>query len=203
MLKLVDPQLVGLPGLAAMAFGFALFFLSMGGARKRMAGGSADGESAARRSGASVLGILIQMLGFATVGFGMIRVGLRPSSFEAVAEGCAVAVLMGFAVLTFRAASSAMGRNWSFVARTRSDHELVTSGPFALVRHPIYLAMFAFMIALAIAFGHWRGLIPGVPIFWLGTAIRVAHEERLLRAEFGEAYDAYARRVKRFVPGLI
>jgi protein-S-isoprenylcysteine O-methyltransferase Ste14 len=96
-----------------------------------------------------------------------------------------------------------MGRNWAVVAQTRSDHALVTSGPFAWVRNPIYLAIFTMQLAFAVAFGHWRALIVGVPLYWLGTWLRVAQEEKLLRAQFGEAYDAYARRVKRFIPGLI
>jgi protein-S-isoprenylcysteine O-methyltransferase Ste14 len=96
-----------------------------------------------------------------------------------------------------------MGRNWSLEARTREDHELIVSGPFALIRHPIYTGMFAFLLAMAIAFGHWRGLILGVPLFWIGTMMRVTREEKLLRAQFGTSYDAYAARVKRFVPGLI
>jgi protein-S-isoprenylcysteine O-methyltransferase Ste14 len=56
---------------------------------------------------------------------------------------------------------------------------------------------------MALAFGHWRGLAIGVPLYWIGTAIRVREEEKLLRAQFGQAYETYAARVKRFVPGLI
>ncbi|RYY33410.1 MAG: isoprenylcysteine carboxylmethyltransferase family protein, partial [Sphingomonadales bacterium] len=74
---------------------------------------------------------------------------------------------------------------------------------FAAIRHPIYTGLFAFMLAMAVAFGHWRGLILGVPLYWIGTWMRVSIEERLLRDQFGAAYDAYASRVKRFVPGLI
>src|SRR5205085_753646 len=103
----------------------------------------------------------------------------------------------------FTAAARAMGANWSIVARMREGHELVTGGVFARLRHPIYTAMGAFLIAMAIAFGHEYGLIAGLPLFALGTAIRIREEERLLRGEFGAAYDDYARRVKRFVPGLI
>ena len=47
-----------------------------------------------------------------------------------------------------------------------------------------------------------KSALIGVPLFALGTWIRVAEEERLLRRHFGEAYDAYAARVPRFVPGL-
>ncbi len=86
---------------------------------------------------------------------------------------------MLFTVLLFVSASRAMGRNWSLIARTRSDHELITSGPFALVRHPIYLALFVYLFAMALGFGHWRGLIPGVPLFILGTLLRTTQEEKI------------------------
>ncbi|MCW3848434.1 isoprenylcysteine carboxylmethyltransferase family protein [Sphingomonas sp. LB-2] len=202
MIGLVAPQPVGLPGFLAMATGLAAFFLSLSFARRSM-GGSGGGEARAKRSALSVLGILIQMIGFTVVGMGPLRVELPPDSPLAIGEGAAVLALVGFTLAVFLASTRAMGRNWSLVARTREDHELVTWGPFAWVRHPIYAGLFAFMLALSLAFGHWRGLIVGVPLYWLGTGLRVVEEERLLRAQFGPAYDAYAARVKRFVPGLV
>jgi protein-S-isoprenylcysteine O-methyltransferase Ste14 len=42
-----------------------------------------------------------------------------------------------------------------------------------------------------------------VPLYWVGTVLRILEEEKLLRARFGDAYDAYAGRVKRFWPGII
>ena len=78
----------------------------------------------------------------------------------------------------------------------------MTGGPFAYVRHPIYVAMFLFTIALAIAFGHGARLLIGLPIFAIGTWMRISREEKLLRDMFGASYDAYAARVKRFVPGI-
>jgi protein-S-isoprenylcysteine O-methyltransferase Ste14 len=82
------------------------------------------------------------------------------------------------------------------------DHELVTTGPFAHVRHPIYSAMGLLLLALAIGLGNeWR-LVVTLPLYALGTWLRIAEEEKLLQAAFGPAYEAYAARVKRFVPGL-
>jgi protein-S-isoprenylcysteine O-methyltransferase Ste14 len=110
---------------------------------------------------------------------------------------------MAGAVLLFAAATRAMGDNWSLVARTRADHRLVTDGVFARLRHPIYLAMALFLLALAIALGHEANLIFAAPLFALGTWIRVHEEEKLLRAQFGDSYERYAASVKRFVPGLL
>ena len=85
----------------------------------------------------------------------------------------------------------------------RAEPELVTSGPYALVRHPIYTAMFLMMIALAVGLGHVARLFIAVPLYALGTAIRVRVEERLLRSAFSPAYEEYAKRVKRFIPGVL
>jgi protein-S-isoprenylcysteine O-methyltransferase Ste14 len=202
MIELVKPQPVGTPGLIALMAGFALFTLALLVARMRLRRDPDPGPPA-RKSAASLVGIAIQGVSLFIVGFGPILAQLPPASPLAIEEGIAVGVLMAMAAGLFHASSRAMGRNWAVVAQTRSDHALVTSGPFAWVRNPIYLAIFAMQPAFAIAFGHWRGLIIGVPLYWLGTWLRVAQEEKLLRAQFGEAYDAYARRVKRFVPGII
>jgi protein-S-isoprenylcysteine O-methyltransferase Ste14 len=78
----------------------------------------------------------------------------------------------------------------------------VRNGVFARVRHPIYLAMTLFLLALAVGLGHEANLVAAAPCFALGTWVRVREEERLLRARFGADYDSYAAAVKRFVPGL-
>ncbi|WP_174280139.1 methyltransferase family protein, partial [Sphingomonas bacterium] len=120
----------------------------------------------------------------------------------ALVEAAAVAALMAGTVALFVWATRAMGRNWSIAARTRADHSLVTTGPFARIRHPIYSALFLLMLALAIATGHVRLLPVAVPLFAIGTFLRIGEEERMLRELFGASYVAWAARVPRFVPGL-
>jgi protein-S-isoprenylcysteine O-methyltransferase Ste14 len=180
--------------------GFLAFFLALLAARHRAARAGAGAVS--QRASITWLWIAVQGIGIGISGFGPVRVALDPMSAKAIVEALAVLALMLGAVWLFDASSRAMGKNWALVARTRDDHTLVQIGPFAVVRNPIYIALFGFMIAMAIAFGHTRNLIVGVPIYVLGTWMRVSHEERLLRAQFGAAYDDYAARVKRFVPGV-
>lgn len=192
-----DP--VGLPGLAAMAVGFVAFLVALIAARRR-AGGEARGN--ATRSRRSMAGIVVQGFGIVVAGLGPIDVTLDPLGTEALVAAAIVAVLMAATVGLFVWASRTMGRNWSIVARTRADHVLVETGPFGIVRHPIYVALFLLMLAIAIAYGHTRQLAIGVPLFAIGTWLRIGEEERLLRTLFGSAYDDYARRVRRFVPGF-
>lgn len=191
-----DP--VGLPGLAALALGLLAFVVALIGARAR----SDPHETGGRRAPRSILGIVLQGIAIAIVGIGPQRIVLDPLGTIALVEAGLVAVLMASAVGLFAWATLTMGRNWSLVARTRDDHALVTSGAFAYVRHPIYVALFLLMLALAIALGHARQLAVAIPLYAVATYLRTVEEERLLRGSFGGAYDAYARRVKRFVPGV-
>jgi len=200
MLHAFPNDAVALPGLAAIMIGFLAFFVALMAARRRAARIGTGPIS--QRASITWLWILVQGTGIGAAGFGPVHVGLDPLSAKALIEAAIVLVLMLAAVWLFDASSRAMGKNWALVARTLTDHTLVQTGPFAIVRNPIYVALFAFMIAMAIAFGHTRNLILGVPLYALGTWMRVAHEERLLRAQFGAAYEDYAARVKRFVPGV-
>lgn len=200
MLTLIHPEPTSQTALAAMALGFLVFLVALARARRS----KDDSKRVAEvRASTSMWGVAVQGLGFAAVGFGPITASLAPGSTLAISEAGLVLILMALTISLFFSASRAMGKNWSIVARTREDHQLVTWGPFAAIRHPIYTGLFAFLLAMAVALGHWRGLILGVPLYWIGTWMRVRIEERMLRAQFGAAYDAYASRVKRFVPGLL
>ena len=94
-----------------------------------------------------------------------------------------------------------IGRNWSAIVTLKQDHELVTSGPYALVRHPIYTGLLFGFLGSAIALGQWRGLL-AVAIFYLAALRKYRLEERWMRERFGLAYDAYRARVKALVPFL-
>lgn len=201
MLRQLPTDPVGIPGLIALAIGFVVFLAAMIAARSRAAGGAA--EIVARKAPITRLWIVVQALGVAIAGIGPIHAVLDPYGPRAIIEAVIVLALMLGTAGLFTASARAMGKNWALVARLRTDHTLVQHGPFAHVRHPIYVALFLFLVAIAVAYGHARNLIVAVPFFALGTWLRIINEERLLRAQFGPAYDAYAARVKRFIPGLI
>lgn len=191
---------VGLPGIAVVMLGFLAFLIALLAARSRVA--RLPAAPISQTAPVTRLWIVVQGLGIGSAGFGQPHVTLDPLAGAAIAEALVVAVLMGTTVWLFDASSRAMGKNWAIVAQTRSDHVLVQTGPFRWIRNPIYVALGLFMVAMAVAFGHWRNLVVGIPLYALGTWMRVVREEGLLRAQFGAAYDDYARRVKRFVPGL-
>jgi protein-S-isoprenylcysteine O-methyltransferase Ste14 len=94
-----------------------------------------------------------------------------------------------------------IGRNWSAIVTIKEDHELVTTGPYALVRHPIYTGLLLGFLGWATAVDRWRGPL-AVVIVYLALWRKYRLEERWMRERFGAAYDAYRTRVKALVPFL-
>jgi protein-S-isoprenylcysteine O-methyltransferase Ste14 len=95
-----------------------------------------------------------------------------------------------------------LGRNWSQAVTVKEGHELITSGPYALVRHPIYTGLLLAFIGSAMAQGEWRGLLAVALVFGaLWRKLRL--EEKWMREHFGESYEAYSRRVAALVPYVI
>jgi protein-S-isoprenylcysteine O-methyltransferase Ste14 len=95
-----------------------------------------------------------------------------------------------------------LGNNWSQSVTVKEGHELITSGPYALVRHPIYTGLLLGFLGCAVARGEWRGLLAVVLVFVaLWTKLRL--EEKWMRAQFGEPYEAYSRQVSALVPYII
>ncbi|HXX13827.1 MAG TPA: isoprenylcysteine carboxylmethyltransferase family protein [Candidatus Eremiobacteraceae bacterium] len=95
-----------------------------------------------------------------------------------------------------------LGKNWSQAVTLKQDHELITTGPYALVRHPIYTGLLLAVLGTAIARGEWRGLLA----FFLGFLAlwsKLRLEEKWMRAHFGESYDAYSRRVSALLPYIV
>jgi len=112
-------------------------------------------------------------------------------------------LLVAFADWLVYRAIRQLGKQWSLEARVLEDHELVTTGPYAIVRNPIYTGIYALMIATGFAFSTWPATLVAIPIYWIGTKLRVSSEEQMLRARFGPAFDAYAARVPPIFPRII
>jgi len=159
-------------------------------------------EAGAKRDRRSQLGIAIQSLGIAIVALGPVRPTLAPLSVPVIVGTAAVLVLMGGAIGLFAASSRELGRNWSLVARMRDDHQLVRTGPYARVRHPIYLGMLLFLLAFAVGLGHWAQLVIALPVFLAGTAIRTRLEDGLLEQQFGEEFRDYRRATPALIPRI-
>jgi protein-S-isoprenylcysteine O-methyltransferase Ste14 len=84
----------------------------------------------------------------------------------------------------------------------KQDHQLITNGPYALVRHPIYTGLIAGLLGTVIALNQVRGLVAFV-LFSMALWAKLRIEEEWMRGQFGSAYEAYSRRVAALVPFLL
>ena len=94
-----------------------------------------------------------------------------------------------------------LGANWSATVTIRAGHSLVSTGPYARLRHPIYSGMLLAIAGTALAQGDWRGLLALV-IALVAWSIKARKEEVWLRGEFGARFDEHARRTGFLLPRL-
>jgi protein-S-isoprenylcysteine O-methyltransferase Ste14 len=122
-----------------------------------------------------------------------------PSSAAVSWCGC----VLVFAGLGFSAwARVHLGGNWSSRVTVKEDHELIRSGPYALVRHPIYTGLLLAIAGTALVEGQWRALLAlllmGIS-FW--RKLRV--EERLMNLTFADEYRQYCAHTAALIPFLL
>lgn len=160
-----------------------------------------------KRDRSAILGILLQMVGYFLVFF-------QPPHQPFLPTIAALSGVSGikFAVVTVGIAAASgwliessvrtLGKQWAVRARLVEGHQLITQGPYCYIRNPIYTGMLGMLIATGLATEHWMALLIALPIFVAGTVIRIRTEEKLLRAEFGQQFEEYARRVPAVLPGI-
>jgi protein-S-isoprenylcysteine O-methyltransferase Ste14 len=95
-----------------------------------------------------------------------------------------------------------LGRNWSRSVTIKKDHELITTGPYAVVRHPIYTGILTGFLGTAIALSQVRGFIAFALIF-LVFSIKLRMEEQWMHSQFGETYTSYVHRTAALVPYIL
>jgi len=94
-----------------------------------------------------------------------------------------------------------LGRNWSGAVTVKVGHQLVRSGPYRWVRHPIYSGMILALIGTAINKGQLRGLV-AVVLLWIGFTMKSRIEEHFMAATFGPQYQEYSRNTGALIPRL-
>lgn len=161
----------------------------------------------AKRNQFAALGIFLQMCAYFLVFFQppwqpfLPRVAALSGIAGIVFGVFTVGIAAGSGWL-IEAAVRTLGKQWALRARLVEGHKLITVGPYAHIRNPIYTGMLGMLIATGLAMEHWVALMIAVVIFSAGLVIRVRSEEKLLRAEFGEEFEEYARRVPAVLPGI-
>ena len=111
-----------------------------------------------------------------------------------------IGVALGVVSLAIYAWSRAtLGREWSSQLEMREQHHLVTTGPYAWIRHPIYLALMSFMTSIALVTANW--LFIALLVFSIvDLTLRIPREEEMMVARFGDEYKAYMHRTGRLLP---
>jgi protein-S-isoprenylcysteine O-methyltransferase Ste14 len=111
-----------------------------------------------------------------------------------------IAVVLVGAGLSFSVwARRTLGGNWSGTVTVKIDHELVQTGPYRRIRHPIYTGILLAVLGSGLAAGRLYGLVAFV-IIALALAWKLRVEERWMAAEFGERYDHYRRSSWALIP---
>ena len=143
--------------------------------------------------GATVIGIVL------IFGLKRQRTELWPANVPLL--GVAVILMLcGFAFAIW--ARRHIGRFWSARITLKEGHRLIESGPYSLVRHPIYSGLLLSMAATVMTIGTVQSVC-GYALLVGALVFKLAAEERLLAATFGEAYREYRKRVKALIPGVI
>ena len=111
--------------------------------------------------------------------------------------------LFAFAIFLLWKSHYDLGRNWTVVVALRHKHELVTSGVYKYIRHPMYSAHLVWAIAQIMILHNWIAgysfLIVQIPFY----LIRIRNEEKMMIEQFGIAYTSYMEKTDRLIPGIL
>jgi protein-S-isoprenylcysteine O-methyltransferase Ste14 len=94
-----------------------------------------------------------------------------------------------------------LGRNWSSAVTVKQGHELIRSGPYGWVRHPIYTGLLLAVVGSVVARGEWRGVL-AVALTLYAFRRKIRLEEAWMEEQFPAAYPAYRAAVPALVPLL-
>jgi len=145
--------------------------------------------------------VAVMVLAFLLLFSRSLRIG--PLGLRFVPESATVQELgilltsLGVAVAVW--ARYCLGQYWSSRVVLKVDHQLIRSGPYAYIRHPIYAGMLLAVVGTALAVGEWRAFA-GFGLALIGWSRKAMTEEALLASEFGEQYRAYQRQTGFLTP---
>lgn len=123
---------------------------------------------------------------------------LIASNFHYAMIGTVLTVLGSIAAFWARIS---LGRNWSNYVTYKKDHELITTGPYKYIRHPIYSGVILMFIGTFLYYGNLIVLLI-LAIATIYLSRRLAPEETIMTRLFSERYTDYMKRTKRLIPGV-
>lgn len=102
----------------------------------------------------------------------------------------------------FQRSHADLGTNWSVTLEVRERHELVRTGIYRLIRHPMYLALITCGLGQALVLPNWLAGPSYLVSILLLVPLRVGPEERMMLQTFGAEYESYRATTKRLIPGV-
>ncbi len=142
------------------------------------------------------------MRGLAIEGFSFLLAGVFSSFSDPPPDWqCLLSMLFSIlAAVVFAAALRHLDLEWRIKAVVTHDHQLVTSGPYSIVRHPVFAALVSLLLATTFLTNPLWGTAVCLAVCLYGTEIRVKAEDGLLERRFGAQFAAYRARVPAYVP---
>jgi protein-S-isoprenylcysteine O-methyltransferase Ste14 len=140
-------------------------------------------------------------IGLVFVAFMLVWIWLKPAGFQKSTVSLVASMIIGpISVCLAWVSALELGKQWRFEAALSADHELIQTGPYRWMRHPIYTSMFGMLMATAAAYTWWPMWVAGALAFIAGTEIRVRAEDRLLEQHFQDRFREYRSRVRAYIP---
>ena len=109
-------------------------------------------------------------------------------------------LFLALAILLSWTSTRALGRHLRFDAALSPDHELVRSGAYRVLRHPIYASMFSLLLGIGFMVASPLLFLSAILVFLAGTEIRVHVEDKLLASRFGNEFQNYQHTVSAYIP---
>jgi protein-S-isoprenylcysteine O-methyltransferase Ste14 len=156
------------------------------------------------RSRSETVGLVSALVGLAIVPGFYVATGI-PKTADYPAKAWAVAlgtIIFSSALWVFRRSHKELGRNWSITLEIREQHKLVCTGPYALVRHPMYTSFLLMGLGQAFLLSNWVVGLAGLIGFAVLFFLRVDKEESMMLENFGSQYRSYMEKTKRIIPYL-
>ncbi len=110
------------------------------------------------------------------------------------------AILLGVSTAFALWARFVLGRMWSGTPLVKEGHDLKTTGPYAVTRHPIYTGLLGMVLGVTLEHGFGKAT-PVLLVVFIFFEVKIRLEERLMTERFGEQYVAYKRTVPQLLPG--
>lgn len=172
---------------------FLVYWLAMAIGNKRVA---RKQSFAGRMVQIAVGGLAFLLLYGNGLQIGLLGRRIVPRELAWIAAGAALTYAgIAFAVW----ARVTLGGNWSGIVTVKQDHQLITSGPYRFVRHPIYSGLLVALLGTALAIGRFSGFV-AVLVAFAGWRFKWRTEEKFMVEEFGDQYEQYRRSTPAIVP---